>query len=281
VQAATAAPAGEDVDFEYPRQEVTFMQLSGRVALVTGGGSGIGRASARRLAAEGMRVCVVDVNGDAARAVADEIGGLAVTADVSNSAQVDAAFTACVEAFGGIDVALLNAGVAMLRELGTLTDEDYHLTRGVNLDGVVFGARAAIRAIRGRTDGRKGGVILATSSVAGIDPTGVPDPIYALTKHGVVGLVRALAPALASEGIAVHAICPGLTDTAILPDPVKAAFVGMGIPLAKPDQVADAVVAAASAGPEASGSCWVVQPDETFAHRFNDVPGPHKRLARS
>jgi NAD(P)-dependent dehydrogenase (short-subunit alcohol dehydrogenase family) len=257
------------------------MELEGRVALVTGGGSGIGRASARRLAAEGMRVCVVDVNGAAARAVADEVGGLAVTADVSDSAQVDAAFAACIEAFGGVDLALLNAGIAMLRELGTLTDEDYARTRGVNLDGVVFGARAAIRAIRGRTDGRRGGLIIATASVAGIDPTGTPDPIYALTKHGVVGLVRALGPALAKEGIAVHAICPGLTDTAILPDPIKGMFVGMGIPLADPEQVADAVVSAATAGPEVSGTCWVVQPDETFAHEFKDVPGPHKRLAQS
>jgi NAD(P)-dependent dehydrogenase (short-subunit alcohol dehydrogenase family) len=257
------------------------MELSGRVALVTGGGSGIGRASARRLAAAGMRVCVVDMNGDAARAVADEIGGLAVTADVSDSAQVDAAFAACIKAFGGVDLALLNAGIATLQNLGTLTDEDYERTRGVNLDGVVFGARAAIRAIGERTDGRKGGVIIATASVAGIDPTGVPSPIYALTKHGVVGLVRALAPALANEGIAVHAICPGLTDTAIFPDPIKAAFVGMGIPMAAPDQVADAVVAAAIAGPEASGTCWVVQPDKTYAHQFNDVPGPHKRLAQS
>jgi len=256
------------------------MELEGRIALVTGGGSGIGRASARQLAAKGMRVCVVDVNGDAARAVADEISGFAVTADVSDSAQVDAAFAACIEAFGGVDLALLNAGIAALQDFGTLTDEAYARTRGVNLDGVVFGARAAIRAIRGRSDGRKGGVIIATASVAGIDPTGVPDPIYALTKHGVVGLIRALAPALANDGIAVHAICPGLTDTAILPDPIKAAFVGMGIPLANPDQVADAVLAAATAGPEASGTCWVVQPDATYAHEFKDVPGPHKRLAQ-
>jgi NAD(P)-dependent dehydrogenase (short-subunit alcohol dehydrogenase family) len=257
------------------------MELRGRVALVTGGGSGIGRASARRLAAEGMRVCVVDVNGDAARAVADEIGGLAVTADVSDSAQVDAAFAACIEKFGGIDLALLNAGIAGLQDFGTLTDEGYARTRGVNLDGVVFGARSALRAMRGRTDGRKGGVIVATASVAGIDPTGSPDPIYPLTKHGVVGLVRALGPALAKEGIGVHAICPGLTDTAILPDPIKGAFVGMGIPLAAPDQVADAVVAAATAGLETSGTCWVVQPDGTYAHEFKDVPGPHKRLAQS
>jgi NAD(P)-dependent dehydrogenase (short-subunit alcohol dehydrogenase family) len=237
------------------------MGLNGRVALVTGGGSGIGRATAHRLAAEGMRVCVVDVNGD--------------------SAQVDAAFAACIEHFGGIDLAHLNAGITTGKpDLATITDEDYARVRGVNLDGVFFGARATIRAIRARTDGREGGVIVATASIAGLDPVGSPDPIYPLTKHGVIGLVRALAPALAGEGITVHAICPGLTDTAILPDEVKTVFAGMGIPMAKPDQVADAVVAAATAGPELSGTCWVVHPHETVIHEFNDPHGPHERLAQ-
>ena len=255
------------------------MELQGRVALVTGGGSGIGRASARRLATEGMQVCVVDIDGDAGRVVADEIGGLAVTADVADSTQVDAAFSACVEAFGGVDLAHLNAGItAGHPDLGTITDEIYERVRGVNLDGVVFGARALIRTIRERSDGRDGGVIVATASVAGIDPLGAPDPIYPLTKHGVVGFVRALAPALSAEGIAVHAICPGLTDTAILSEKLKTTFTGMGLPMIEPAQVADAVVAAATAGPEMSGTCWVVQPDETVAHDFVRVEGPHEAL---
>jgi NAD(P)-dependent dehydrogenase (short-subunit alcohol dehydrogenase family) len=182
-----------------------------------------------------------------------------------------------LEAYGGIDLAHLNAGIMGHGDVGTLTDEDYERARGVNLDGVVFGARATIRAIRERTDGREGGVIVATASIAGLDPH-PPNPIYTLTKHAVVGFVRALAPSLADEGIAVHAVCPGLTDTAILPQEAKAAFVGMGITMVTPEQVADVVVAAATAGPELSGTCWVVNATGTFAHEFNDVPGPHKLL---
>jgi NAD(P)-dependent dehydrogenase (short-subunit alcohol dehydrogenase family) len=255
------------------------MELDGRIALVTGGGSGVGHATARRLAREGMQICVVDVNGDAARAVADEICGLAVTADVSDSAQVDAAFAACVERFGGIDLAHLNAGVTTgHNDLGTLTDEVYERARGVNLDGVVFGARAAIRAMRARTDAREGGVIVATASIAGIDPFGAPDPIYPLTKHGVIGFMRALATMVAGEGIAVHAICPGLIDTPMPTAQTKAAYRGKGLQMLQPDQVADAVVAAATAGPERSGTCWIVNPDETFAFDFPGVRGPHEAL---
>jgi NAD(P)-dependent dehydrogenase (short-subunit alcohol dehydrogenase family) len=232
------------------------------------------------LAAQGMHVCVVDVNADSARAVADEIGGLALVADGSDSAQVDAAFAACIDAFGGIDLALLNAGTTGKPDIGALTNEAYDRIRGINLDGVVYGTRAAVRAIRERTDGRQGGVIVVTASVAGIDPAGAPDPIYVATKHGVVGFVRALGPALATEGIAVHAICPGFTDTAIMPEEAKAAFVGMGITMMDPAQVAEAIVAAAAAGLELSGTCWVVNPDKTVAHHFNDVESQFSAVIR-
>jgi NAD(P)-dependent dehydrogenase (short-subunit alcohol dehydrogenase family) len=257
------------------------MELAGRVALVTGGGSGIGRTAARRFAAEGMRVCVVDLDGDAARAVAHEIGGLAVTADVSSSAQVDAAFAACVAGLGGLDLAYLNAGkTAGIPDIAELTDEAYERTRSLNLDGVVFGARAAVRAFRNRADGRTGGVLVVTASIVGIDPATAPDPIYPATKHAVVGLLRALAPALAGEGIAVHAICPGLTDTPLIPGEIKSAFAQMGLPILTPEQVADAVVAAATADIALSGTCWVVHPGGTVAHEFNPVHGPHDGLLR-
>jgi NAD(P)-dependent dehydrogenase (short-subunit alcohol dehydrogenase family) len=256
------------------------MEFPGGAALVTGGGSGIGQATARALAEAGIRVCVVDVNGDHAKAVADEVGGIAVVADVSDSAQIDAAFTSCIEAFGGVDLVHLNAGTSGQRDIGSLTDEAYIRIRGVNLDGVIYGTRAAVRAFRERTDGRTGGVIIVTASVAGIDPTGAPDPIYVATKHGAVGFVRAVAPPLAQEGIAIHAICPDLTDTAIMPDQAKAMFVKMGIAMMPPSQVADVVLAAATADLELSGTCWVVDAESTRAHHFNDVDSPFARAMR-
>ncbi|MDZ4235794.1 MAG: SDR family NAD(P)-dependent oxidoreductase, partial [Dietzia sp.] len=180
------------------------MGLEGSVALVTGGGSGIGRASAHRLAAEGMRVCVVDLDGETASAVADSVGGLGLACDVSVPAQVDTAFARCVEEFGGVDLALLNAGITIhwSGDIGSLDLAQYRRSVGVNLDGVVFGAVAAVRTMRARTGGGPG-AILATASLAGLMPWH-PDPVYSLGKHGVVGFMRSIAPNLAPEGIAVH-----------------------------------------------------------------------------
>ena len=255
------------------------MDLEGRVALVTGGGSGIGAATARRLAEEGMRVCVVDMNGDSAATVADEIGGFAVAADVSDSRQVDSAFAACMNRFGCVDLAHLNAGFMGYGDIGTISDADYERNRGANLDGVVFGARATIRAVRERADGREGGVIVATASIAGLE--GYPrNPLYSLTKHAIIGFIRSLGPALVAEGMAAHAVCPSLVDTPLPSAEAKAAFVNMGGTMVRPTQVADAVVAAATASLDLSGTCWVVNPDETTAHRFNDVPGAHSVLMR-
>ena len=249
-----------------------MMDLDGRVALVTGGGSGIGRATATRLAAEGMRVCVVDLDGDAARAVAAPIGAEALTADVSQSEEVDAAFAECAARLGSVDLAFLNAGIAIgTADITELDDDEYRRIMGPNVDGVVFGARAAIR--RMRTQGT-GGVIVATASLAGLIAF-APDPIYTLTKHAVVGLMRSIAPTVAADGITAHAVCPGLTDTNILGDETKAALRDAGFPLMGPEQIAEAVVTAARAPAEQNGTCWVCQPGrEPTPYGFRDVPGP-------
>lgn len=247
------------------------MDLAGRVALVTGGGSGIGRATARRLAAEGMRVCVVDRAAGAARDVASEVGGIAVTADVSRAPEVDAAFNACCADLGSVDLAFLNAGVTTGQaDIAALEDAAYRRILGVNVDGVVFGTRAAVRTMRAGS----GGVIVATASLAGIVAF-APDPVYTLTKHAVVGFVRSIAPALLVDGIAAHAVCPGLTDTALMGDDTRQAMRESGFPLMAPEQIADAVAVAARAPNEATGTCWVCQPGrEPTPYRFRDVPGP-------
>ena len=251
------------------------MNLAGKVGLVTGAASGIGRATAERFAAEGMRVCVVDLEEDGGREVAAEIDGTFHVADVGDAGQVDAAFAHCVRELGGLDVAYLNAGIAIGHaDIETLSDDVYHRIMRVNVDGVVYGARAAVRQmLRG-----DGGAIVATASLAGLIPF-PPDPVYDLTKHAVVGFIRSIAPTLAPRGITANCVNPGMTDTAILSDDARALFAAADFPLMAPTQIADAVVHAVTSGE--TGRCWVCQPGrDPVRYEFRDVPGPRTEGAR-
>ncbi|MGE2690494.1 SDR family oxidoreductase [Mycolicibacterium pulveris] len=253
------------------------MELTGRVALITGGGSGIGRAAAQRFAAEGMRVCVVDIDAHAADTVASSLGGLGLQCDVSDPDQVDATFVACAGELGSVDLAFLNAGITVhwSGDIGTLDLADYRRSVGVNLDGVVFGARAAVRTMRTLpADSR---AILATASLAGLVPWH-PDAVYALGKHAVVGLLRSIAPNLAAEGIAVHTICPGITETGVLGDR-RVLVERIGVPVMEPDAVADAALTAATAPLDDTGTCWVVQHGKPpWPMTFTGVPAADQRL---
>ncbi len=254
------------------------MNLQGRVALVTGGASGIGLATAQLLAAEGMRLCVLDIDKDAASSLVDAIGGIAVQCDVSDPEQVDTAFAVCARELGSVDLAFLNAGITIhwSGDIGSLNLADYRRSVGVNLDGVVFGAVAAVRAMRARSE-QAGGVILATASLAGI-LAWHPDAVYSLGKHAVVGFMRAIAPNLAPEGISVHTICPGITETGVLGDR-RPLVERIGVPVMEPEAIADAALMAARLPIERTGSCWVVQHGKpAWPMEFPDVPGPDSRL---
>jgi NAD(P)-dependent dehydrogenase (short-subunit alcohol dehydrogenase family) len=136
----------------------------------------------------------------------------------------------------------------------------------VNVDGVVWGVRRLARVMG------EGDVIVITASLAGL--TGVEgDPIYALTKHAVVGLVRSIAPQLAERGIRINAVCPGFADTPMVAGDLRTSLESAGFPLLHPDDVAEAVVLAARS--EGSGEAWIVQPGrEPEPYRFQGIPGP-------
>lgn len=243
--------------------------LTGQVALVTGGAMGIGAAAVRRLAGAGAKVVIADVDRENGQRVAGAVGGEFVFCDVSRSEDNDGAVAAAQDRFGGLDVVLLNAGIATTT-LGLGDDFDvahYRRAMGINLDGVVFGVHAALPALRARG----GGAIVMTSSLAGL--TGVPaDPIYCANKHAVVGLARALGPALATEGITVNALCPGFADTAIN-DPVRGLIAKARIPMLTADQVATVFMDILA--DDRTGQAWYVQPGrpgEPFA--FRNIPGP-------
>jgi NAD(P)-dependent dehydrogenase (short-subunit alcohol dehydrogenase family) len=213
-------------------------------ALVTGAAGGIGRAIVARLEREGAAVQAVD---------------LVDSFDVTDSATW--------ESVGRVDLACLNAGVvADTAKIADLTDEEYRRVVSVNVDGVVWGVRRLARVMG------DGDVIVVTASLAGL--TGVEgDPIYALTKHAVIGLIRSVAPQLAERGIRINAVCPGFADTPMVSGELRASLESAGFPLLEPDDVAEAVLLAARS--EGTGEAWVVQPGrDPEPYRFRGIPGP-------
>jgi NAD(P)-dependent dehydrogenase (short-subunit alcohol dehydrogenase family) len=248
-------------------------QLRDKVALVTGGASGIGRATAFALAEAGAVLVIADVDEDGGREVASQVGGHFIGTDVSdlhaNYRMVEFAVTEA----GGLDLAFLNAGIATGCGIGDDFDiERYRRAMGVNLDGVVFGTHAVLPALRDRG----GGAVVATSSLAGL--TGVPlEPLYSANKHGVVGLVRALGPILVADGIRINAVCPGFAESA-LTAPMHDAIVAAGFEILSAEEVADVVLHLFTG--ESVGECWFVQPGRTGAFDFRNVPGPRKKELR-
>jgi NAD(P)-dependent dehydrogenase (short-subunit alcohol dehydrogenase family) len=238
------------------------------VALITGGASGFGREVARQLVRRGDSVVLCDVDDAGGQSVADELGATYLHCDVSDYDQVVATTEAAEQVHGGLDLVFLNAGIST----GCGIAEDFDLAKykranGINLDGVVYGAHAAIPALRRRG----GGSIVATASMAGL--TGTPfDPVYGANKHAVVGLVRALGPALQPQGIRVNAFCPGFAETKIITD-IKSTLVESGVPII-PVEVAGEAVLQAFDSPE-TGQAWLLQAGRpVMVYRFRGIPGP-------
>jgi NAD(P)-dependent dehydrogenase (short-subunit alcohol dehydrogenase family) len=213
-------------------------------ALVTGGASGIGAALVARLRTEGFDVRVLD---------------LTTAFDVGDPRDWDA-----VEA---VDVACLNAGVlGGPADPAELTLEGYRRAISVNVDGVVLGVRRLARVMA------PGSRIVCTASLAGL--TAVPeDPLYAATKHAVVGFVRSVAPVLETRGISINAVCPGFVDTAMVDGGLRERLEGAGFPLLATEEVADAAWLALTSGE--TGHAWAVQPGRPpVDFRFPTLPGP-------
>ena len=190
--------------------------LAGRVAFVTGAGSGIGRATATRFAEEGADVAVVDLNERAASETADAVRALgrraeALRADVANGAEVEAAAQRAQAAFGRIDILVNNAGITRDATIRKMTDEDWDLVIDVHLKGTFLCTRAVVPRIR---DGGRGGAVVNMSSISGkIGNFGQAN--YAAAKAGIVALTKVTAREYARYGIRANAIQPGLIDTAM------------------------------------------------------------------
>jgi NAD(P)-dependent dehydrogenase (short-subunit alcohol dehydrogenase family) len=254
--------------------EETPGDLAGKVALITGAASGIGLATTRRLSAAGVRVALCDLDSARGAAEAAAVGGHFIKIDVGEPDEWASAVAEAEEVFGGIDIAFLNAGVTTPEaSVTSVPDDQYRRILRANVDGVFFGVRAVVPAL----DKRGGGAIVATASLAGLIAYS-PDPVYAMTKTAVVGLVRALAPQLTALNITINAICPGLVDTPLLGAEARQLVTAADFPLIPVEDIAEAVYGRVL-GTE-TGQAWVCQMNrEPTAYRFAGVPGPRGTVA--
>jgi len=184
------------------------VRLEGKVAIVTGGGTGIGAATARRFAAEGAHVVVTGRRPAPIGAIADEIGGLAVAGDAVDAAHARAAVEAATRSFGGLDVVVANAGLGFGGTAGEVQEETWRRTLDVNVTGPLLLVRAALPTLLERG----GGSIILVSSVSGL-VSSPASAAYVTSKTALLGLARSLAVDYGSRGVRTNALCPGWVET--------------------------------------------------------------------
>jgi len=187
--------------------------LQGKVAVVTGAGSGIGEGIARAAAAVGMRVVVADIDEEKAGAVAADIGTDAIAArvDVSDLASVEALRDSALEAFGAVHLICNNAGVWIGAMMAEADMKDWRYLIDVNLYGVIHGVKTFLPLLIEQGEGH----IVNTASMGGLI-SGPPEGLYTTTKFAVVGLSEALLMEVADKGVGVSVLCPGLVDTNLI-----------------------------------------------------------------
>ncbi|MBA2594610.1 MAG: 3-hydroxybutyrate dehydrogenase [Pseudomonadota bacterium] len=193
------------------------MRMKGRVALVTGAASGIGKDIAETFAREGAKVVIADVSFDNAQAAAADIqksGGvaLAVAMDVTQEQQVDAGIAEAINAFGGVDVLVSNAGIQHIAAVVDLSLDQWRKLLAIHLDGAFLTTRACLRHM---VHSRRGGSIIYMGSVHSKEASPLKAP-YVTAKHGLIGLCKVVAKEGAAHGVRANVVCPGFVRTPLV-----------------------------------------------------------------
>lgn len=245
-------------------------QLADKRAFITGGASGIGAEMARRFTREGASVVIADVNDTLGKAIAVEVGGEYVHLDVTDST----AWEKIMPTFKPFDIVCLNAGVSTNSNVfGAITNypfehlsnDDYTKIMSINVDGVVFGARAVIPGMVEQNSGH----ILITASLAGIVPIAA-DPIYGLTKHAMVGLSKSLGAALEPHGVCVSALCPAFLDTPLLSEDTRQNLKLLGLGIMDISIAGDLAMRALTE--RISGAQWIVMDGQAITQYIPTAP---------
>lgn len=236
------------------------MRLEGKVALISGGGSGIGAATARLFAAEGAKVVVTGRRPEPIEAVATDIAGVAVAGDTSDPAHAAEAVATAVETFGGLDVIVANAGLGFGGSVGDVDDEHWQRTLDVNLTGPMVLTRAALPAMLERG----GGSIVLVSSVNGLVAT-TDSAAYGTSKAGLLGLARSIAVDYGPLGIRANALCPGWVVTPMADEEMDglAAARGIGRQEAYDLATAEVPLRRAATAQEIASCCLFLASDES------------------
>ncbi|MCF7809407.1 SDR family oxidoreductase [bacterium] len=219
------------------------VDLNNKVAIVTGAAQGMGRAIAEMLSAKGAQVAVVDTDENKAISVAERIKGVAITADVSKSEDVNNMIKIVMERFGNVDILVNNAGIVRTSRIENIDYDEWKLVLDVNLNGVFLCTKAVLGIMNAQQFGR----IVNISSSAGRSVSTLGGAHYTTSKAGVLGFTRAVAKEVAPFGITVNAICPGLIDTEMVhqhcsPEQTQAYLNSFPIPrLGTPEEVAQLV----------------------------------------
>jgi NAD(P)-dependent dehydrogenase (short-subunit alcohol dehydrogenase family) len=227
-------------------------RLGGRVAVVTGGSSGIGLATVRRFAQEGAKVVIADIDVTAGKAAADDVDGLFVATDVTSESDVETLFDTAAQTFGSVDIAFNNAGISPPDDDSILTTgiEAWQRVQQVNLTSVYLCCKFAIPHMQ--RQGR--GSVINTASFVAVMGAATSQISYTASKGGVLAMSRELGVQFAREGIRVNALCPGPVNTPLLKelfakDPERAARRLVHVPVgrfAEPEEIAAAVAFLAS-----------------------------------